>query len=149
MKVFIAADHRGFTLKEKLRPWLMEQGYTVEDLGAATFLPEDDYPDYAVKVAQQVAQSADHRGVVICGSGVGVDVVANKIDGVRCGYAATIDEIKSSRADDDINTLALGADYINEDQAEQLLTAFLTTPFTKAERFERRIEKIEAIEHTN
>jgi RpiB/LacA/LacB family sugar-phosphate isomerase len=86
MKIYLGADHRGFTLKEKLKQWLESQGYAVQDMGAHVLTPGDDYTDYASAVGFNVAKSDDAKGIVVCGSGVGVDVVANKIDGVRSAY---------------------------------------------------------------
>ncbi len=149
MKVFIGADHRGFHLKERLKPWITELGYEVNDVGATALHPEDDYTDFASTVALRVAENSEHRGIVICGSGVGVDVVANKIDGARCGYGASGKEIESARRDDDINILAIGADYVDEETVKQMIKTFLQTAFIKEERFVRRIDKIEEIENAN
>lgn len=149
MKVFIGADHRGFQLKEKIKPWLVEQGHEIVDVGATALHPYDDYTDFASAVATNVAKEIDNRGIVMCGSGVGVDVVANKIDGVRSGYAATTTEIQSARRDDNINVLAIAADFTDEEKTKKLITTFLETPYVKEERFERRLDKIEEIEESN
>lgn len=143
MNIFIGADHRGFRLKEELRIWLIQSGYEVTDLGAADLLPTDDYPDYAVAVAQKVITTEDSKGIVICGSGVGVDIVANKVKGIRSALGSSVEEIKSGREDDDINVLALGADYTDFEKAKLLIKTFLETPFKNEERYLRRIEKIE------
>ncbi len=149
MKVFIGADHRGFALKEKIKPWLVEQGYEITDVGATALHPDDDYTDFASAVAHNVAKNVDDRGIVMCGSGVGVDVVANKIDGIRSGYAATVKEVQSARRDDNINVLAIAADFTDEEKTKQFIKTFLETAYIKEERFERRIDKIEEIEDAN
>lgn len=149
MKVYIGADHRGFVLKEALRPWLEEQGVELFDVGAATYTEGDDYVDYAKAVAEAVAGDKNAVGIVLCGSGVGVDVVANKIDGIRSGFAHSEDQVRSARHDDAINVLALPADSLTIDQAKALVKVFLDTPFTHVHRYERRLDKIKQIEETN
>lgn len=149
MKLFIGTDHRGFKLKERLKDWLYGSGYEVSDVGAHVLAPDDDYTDYAQAVAFNVSKTPDARGIVFCGSGVGVDIVANKIDGVRSGYGASLAEIESARRDDDINVLALAADFTDTDKAKELIKTFLDTKYDKKERHDRRLKKIEDIEDMN
>lgn len=149
MKVYIGADHRGFSLKEELRPWLEEQAHEVTDVGAETYKDGDDYVDYARAVAKSVSSDTGSRGIILCGSGVGVDIAANKIDGIRSGLGFSAEQVKSARNDDDINVLALPADTVNLDQAKEMIQTFLTTPFAHIDRYERRIEKLKKIEETN
>lgn len=150
MTIYIGADHRGFTLKERLKQILKGEGYDVVDVGAAQLTPDDDYTDYASLVAKQVAAAPDTaRGVVICGSGFGVDIVANKFDGVRAGLAISPDHAYQGRHDDDANVLALAADFVDELAAIKILTTFLTTPFAKEEKYARRLAKIAKIELDN
>lgn len=149
MKVFIGADHRGFALKNALAKWLAAHGYSVGDCGPAALNPEDDYPDYALRVAQSVAGFAGARGVLVCGSGVGMDVVANKVRGVRATLGFAPDEIVHGRARDDINVLTLPADKLEPHDAEALVELFLMTPFGAAERDMRRQKKIADIEAQN
>lgn len=148
MTIFIGADHRGFRLKEQLKDVLKSDGYTVTDMGAAEYNGEDDYPDSAKAVAEQVAKAPeDARGIVICGSGSGVDIVANKFKGVRCALAMSPDHVNMARHDDNVNVLAIGSDFINEAAARSIVKVFLTTPFDKLEdRYMRRLRKIEEIE---
>lgn len=148
-KIYIGADHRGFELKEILRAWLVSQDYQVEDVGAVVYDATDDYPDYALKVAQKVVSDPNSRGVLLCGSGVGVDMVANKVDGVRAGLGLSPEQIISARTDDDINVLVIATDYINEEKAKKMVEVFLTTEFSGASRFTNRLEKIEEIEKKN
>jgi ribose 5-phosphate isomerase B len=146
MKVFIGADHRGYTLKEEIKPWLEEQGYEVHDVGSYAHDPEDDYPKYAAAVGEQVSSSSDSLGIVMCGSGVGVDIAANKIQGVRAGFGASVAVITSARRDDNINVLAVPADFAEIEEVKQRVDAFLKTTYTPNERFERRIEEINKLE---
>jgi len=149
MKVYIGADHRGFYLKEELRPWLEEQGIEVADVGAEEYIEGDDYIDYAEAVAKRVSAETVARGILLCGSGVGVDVTANKIDGIRSGLGFSVDQIRSARHDDDINVLALPADSLTLDKAKDMVKVFLDTPFAHASRYEQRIEKIKDLEASN
>ena len=146
MVVFVGADHRGWQLKSHLVDWLRQQGYEVVDLGADTLDTDDDFVDYAVAVARQVRQQANHRGIVICGSGVGVDIAANKLAGIRCGLCCQTEQVRSARQDDNINLLALAADYLSLSQAEAMVEAFLSTPFADLPRFNRRLDKIKQLE---
>ncbi len=149
MKIFIGTDHRGFKLKEDLKEWLTQLGHELHDVGAHVLAPDDDYTDYASAVAFNVSKTPDARGLVFCGSGVGVDIVANKVDGIRSGYGASVEEITSARRDDNINVLAVGAEFTDTDKAKELIRAFLDTKYAKEERFDRRLNKIEKIENMN
>ena len=146
--IYLGADHRGFALKERIKKILVDEAYAVEDLGAAEMTPDDDYPDYARAVAEKVAGSPlDRRGIVICGSGFGVDIVANKFAGVRAALAMSPDHVYQGRHDDDVNVLAFAADFVDPDNALKITHLFLSTPFDdKDARFERRIAKIADIE---
>lgn len=150
MKVYIGADHRGFELKQGLVAWLKEEKVEHEDVGALALVSDDDYVDYAAGVAQMVSDDAkagrDSRGVLICGTGVGVDVVANKFTGVRSGLCYSKDQVKLARNDDDINVLSLAADYIPLKDAIDMVRTFLETSFSEEERHKRRIEKISTYE---
>lgn len=146
--IFIAADHRGFQLKSKIKEWLVAWGYDHEDLGAFELDPADDYPVYAKKVAESMEES-DDLGIVICGSGVGVDEVANKFDGIRSGLAISKEQIRAARNDDNINVLALASDFISEDEAKEIVKTFLDTEFADEERFNRRLKEVEDIEENN
>lgn len=148
--VFIGADHRGFKLAEELYLWLLDNRVSTKVVGAQKLDPDDDYVDYAKEVANVVANDIKlgriSRGIVLCGSGVGVDVVANKIKGIRCGLGISPAQVKEAREDDDINVLAIAADYTTEEQAKEMIKVFLETPFSNAERHKRRIEKIKRLE---
>lgn len=143
MTIYIAADHNGFEMKNQLRDWLTESGYAVEDLGPETFDKADDYPDYGIRVAREVAKSPDESlGVLLCGSGVGMAVVADKVKGVRAGLIHDPEIARMARQDDNINTIALGASYISLKDAQAVIAAWLDSSFSGAERHVRRIGKI-------
>lgn len=145
--IYIGSDHRGYNLKERVKVWLKQWNYEFEDLGAFEFDPEDDYPDFAKLVAEKVRENLNqNKGIVICGSGVGVDIVANKFKGIRCGLAINKDQIKMAKADDDINFLALASDFIKEEEVKEIIKIFLETKFSDEERYIRRIRKISALE---
>jgi len=147
VKIFLGADHRGFELKEKLKKYLAELGYEIEDMGAFEYNKDDDYPDFARKVAESVAGDPEgNRGVLVCGSGVGVAIAANKIKGIRAGTAINAEQIKDSVSDEDTNVLAISVDYISEDQTKEITKSFLETKFSGEERYIRRINKIKNLE---
>jgi len=143
--IYIGADHRGYNLKEALKEYMDEMGMEYEDVGAFELDPQDDFPKFAKLVAEHI-NDPDDRGVVICGSGVGVDEVANKVAGIRCGLAINKEQIKSARHDDDINVLALAADVTSEEDAKGIIKMFLGTDFGTEEKYKRRINQINDIE---
>jgi ribose 5-phosphate isomerase B len=145
MKVAIAADHAGYALKQELTPSLRSLGHSVEDLG--THNPEPvDYPDVAVWLARAVTSGAVERGLLICGSGVGAAVAANKVPGIRAGLCHDTYSARQGVEHDDLNVLVLGARIIGVELARELVRAFLTARFTHEERHERRLAKIKALE---
>ena len=148
MTIYIGADHRGFRLKEQLKEVLKNEGYAVTDMGAAEYDGNDDYPDCAKAVAEQVQKAPEEdRGIVICGSGCGVDIVANKFKGVRSALAMSPDHARMARHDDNANVLAIAADFTNNEAAMSMAKVFLTAPFAKLEeRYARRLRKVEEIE---
>lgn len=149
MKIYIGADHRGFELKEKIARWLFDLEHAYLDVGADHLDPNDDYTKYAEQVASLVAQNKGSRGVLLCGSGVGVEVVANKFDGVRAGIGKDVFQVEAGRNDDDMNVLVIASDYTDEKEAKAMLIAFLETKFSGKARFERRLSEIEKIEANN
>src|SRR3989344_1993166 len=150
MKVYLGADHRGFKLKEELRVWLLENKISVEDLGAFKYNQDDDYPLFAQAVAKNVAADLEKnigaRGIVICGSGVGVDIVANKVDHIRSGLAVSAKQVEEARKDDNINILAIPSDFVSGEIAKKIVKVFLKTKFSKEEKKIRRLLEIEKIE---
>lgn len=149
MQIYIGADHRGFELKEKIARWLFELKREFRDIGAETLDPHDDYTKYAEDVASLVAKNPGSRGVLLCGSGVGVEVVANKFDGIRASIGKDVFQVEAGRNDDDMNVLVIAADYTEEKEAKAMLIAFLETKFSGKERYEKRLQEIEEIEANN
>lgn len=143
MKIYLGADHRGFELKEKIKEFLRAEKHEVVDCGAEVYDEHDDYPDVARKVAEQVVQDAGSRGILLCGSGVGVAVAANKAHGIRAGTVMNADQARAVRSDEDLNVLCLAADFLDISAAEGIARAFLETPFLGEERHARRIAKLE------
>jgi RpiB/LacA/LacB family sugar-phosphate isomerase len=145
MIVAIAADHAGYALKQELIPSLRSLGHEVEDLG--THGPEPvDYPDVAERLAGAVLAHAAERGVLICGSGVGATVAANKLPGIRAGLCHDTYSAHQGVEHDDMNILVLGARVIGTELARELVRTFLGARFTHEERHERRLGKIKALE---
>jgi ribose 5-phosphate isomerase B len=142
MTIYIGADHRGFDLKERLKVWLSEQGNEVVDCGNRVHDLDDDFPDFSFAVADKVSADPGSRGIVICGSGGGVTIAANKVRGVRCTTAVHVADVKHNRYADDINVLALSADYTDFDEAKELLEAFIKIEFDASQRHVRRLNKI-------
>ena len=143
--IYLGTDHRGFELKEKIRQWLSDWGYKYEDMGAFEYDKADDYPDFAKRVAEKVAAETSARGILICGSGVGVVIAANKVKGIRAGTAINAGQIKDSVNDEDANVLGISADYLSG-QAEEIVKTFLETKFSGEERHVRRVNKIGELE---
>ena len=147
MKLVIASDHAGFELKEEVRANLAAAGHDVIDLGAYKVEPEDDYPDYAVKTGEAIKAGVAPRGILICGSGVGVCVAANKIPGIRAGICHDTYSAHQGVEHDDMNVLVLGARIIGSALAMELARTFIGAKFQAQEgRFERRFKKVLAIE---
>ncbi|MFO8008655.1 MAG: RpiB/LacA/LacB family sugar-phosphate isomerase [Candidatus Brocadiia bacterium] len=146
MRLGIAADHGGFELKERMLERLRREGYEVEDFGAKELDPDDDYPDRTAPVAGAIAEGRLDRGIVICGSGVGACITANKFPGVR---AALITETYSARQGvehDQMNVICLGGRVIGDELAWEIARAFLEAEFSGEERHRRRVGKIRRIE---
>jgi ribose 5-phosphate isomerase B len=142
IRVGVAADHRGWELKNDLSRYIEGLGHPVTDFGAKEFNPDDDYPDFVIPLARAVAMNQVDRGIAVCGSGVGACIAANKVDGVR---AALIHELFSARQgveDDNMNLLCLGARVLTHEIASELVRAFLAATFKGGGRFQRRLDKI-------
>lgn len=146
MKVYLGSDHGGYDLKEELKIWLAENNIGVKDMGAHTFDPGDDYPDFIFPVAEKVAEDSDSLGVIIGRSGNGEAIAANKLRGIRAALCLNEEMAKKAREHNNANILSLGADHISVDDAKKILKVFLETNFSNDERHVRRIEKIKKIE---
>jgi ribose 5-phosphate isomerase B len=146
MRVGIAADHGGFTLKEGLAKSLRGSGYEVVDFGAHQMDPEDDYPDFIIPLARAVAAGEVDRGVALCGSGVGASVAANKVPGVRAGLIHDVFSAHQGVQDDNMNVFCLGGQVIGPALAWELIETFLVARFSGAPRHQRRLAKVQALE---
>ena len=144
MKISIASDHGGFDLKEDLKQWLTEQGHEVEDFGCHG-LGSCDYADFCAPAARAVAEGKCGRGIVICTTGIGASITANKVKGVRCALCSEPWSAQMTRRHNDANVLALGAGCVGPLMARQIVEAFLTFEF-EGGRHQRRIDKIAAVE---
>lgn len=145
--LYLGADHRGFKLKEFLKSRLKEQGIVFEDCGAFSYNPDDDYNDFALAVAQRVAQNPEeNRGILICGSGIGVDIVANKVKGVKSALVWR-KELADHRKYYGENVLALPSDFLSNPEAEEIVKIWLNTmKLLQDEKYRRRRQKIEKLE---
>ena len=147
MKLVISSDHAGFPLKEEVRAYLAKQGHEVVDLGAHSIDPLDDYPDFAEKVGDGIRAGVAKKGVLICGSGVGVCVAANKMPGIRAGMCHDTYSAHQGVEHDDMNVVVLGARIIGPALAFEVVDAFVKAEFqAKEDRFVRRFKKVLAIE---
>ena len=147
MKLVIASDHAGFDLKEEVRAYLTKSEHEILDLGAFKCEPQDDYPDFAERVGEAIKAGEAPRGILICGSGVGVSVAANKIPGIRAGMCHDTYSAHQGVEHDDMNVLVLGARIVGTSLAYELVDAFLRARFiSNEERFTRRFKKVLAIE---
>ena len=145
MRIAIGADHAGFTLKQRLGDYLRVLGHEVTDVGTVNTNPVD-YPDYAEAVAKTILEGKTERAVLICGSGVGASVAANKLPGIRAAVCHDTYSARQGVEHDDMNILVLGARIIGEELAHELVRAFLAAKFTAEERHLRRVAKIKALE---
>ena len=143
MEIFIGADHNGFDMKGELVEWLRAQGHSVTDMGPSSFEETDDYPDFGIAVSEKVAENTKDRfGILLCASGVGMSVIADKIPGIRAALIHDPAIAERAQRDDDINVLALGSEFIAIHQAKDVISSWLATPFSKEDRHVRRISKI-------
>lgn len=146
MRIAIGSDHAGYELKEHLREWLKERGLEVTDLGPVCFDPADDYPDFASEVAQSVARQEAALGIVICSTGVGSCIAANKVRGVRAALCHDTFCARMSRSHNDANVLCLGANVVGPGLAQDIIDTWLGTPFSEEQRHRRRVAKIAGME---
>lgn len=145
--IYIGTDHGGYDFKEKLKSWMEENNIVFEDLGPDSFDPNDDYPDFIVPVAKKTVENPESLGIVLGRSGNGEAIAANKVKGTRAALCLNVEMAKKAKEHNNANVLSLGADYINFDQAKEIVEAFIKTPFSNDKRHVRRIEKIKEIEN--
>jgi ribose 5-phosphate isomerase B len=140
VRVALGADHRGFALKEELKRWLAARGHEIVDFGPAS-ADRVDYPDYAFKVADAVVRHQADRGILICSTGIGMSIAANKVRGVRAALADSVRLARLSREHNDANVLCLGADFVSAAEARRIVSAWLRTEFAGG-RHSRRVRKL-------
>lgn len=146
MKIAVAADHGGFSLREVVITILSEKGYEVEDLGAYDLDLSDDYPDFALSVASSIQSGRADRGIIICGSGIGATIVANKVTGIRAGTCHDTYSARQGVEHDDMNVICMGARVIGSAVAKEVVLAFVAATFSGEDRHMRRVEKIRKLE---
>jgi ribose 5-phosphate isomerase B len=145
MRIALGSDHAGYPLKEHLATWLAESGHAVYDLGTHSADPVD-YPDYSAAVAQAVLDGRADRGIIVCGSGAGAAIAANKFQGIRAGVAHDTYTAHQMVEHDDVNVLALGSRVIGQSLAEDVVRIFIEAKFSRDDRHVRRLDKIRALE---
>ncbi len=146
MKIYIGSDHRGFKLKKFLKEKLKDE-YEIIDLGNHIYDLNDDFPDFAFLVGENVAKNSSSCGILICGSGAGVCMAANKVKGIRASVVFNEKMAKSAKEDDNLNILCLPSDYIEKENALKIIRTFLKTEFKNLEKYKRRINKINQYEN--
>ncbi|HAA96079.1 MAG: ribose 5-phosphate isomerase B [SAR202 cluster bacterium] len=146
MKVAIGADHAGFELKNEIVAWLESAGHQINDLGAHAMDPDDDYPDFAAAVANDVCSGDSERGVIICGSGVGACITANKVKGIRACLCHDTYTAHQGVEHDAMNVVCIGGRVIGIELAKAVLEAFLGASFIPEPRFQRRLDKLTRVE---
>lgn len=146
MRIALGADHAGYELKNKIREYLQQQGIDVQDEGTNSG-DSVDYPDFALKVGTDVASHAADRGILVCGTGIGMAISANKVHGIRAANVNTEYEAQISREHNDLNVLTLGARILDEQKALKIVDLWLKTPFS-GDRHQRRVSKMMAIEES-
>lgn len=147
MKIGFASDHRGYNLKKLLKQALLNEGYEVIDYGTDSE-ESTDYPDYAFKLGESVADNNVDFGVAICGSGIGISIACNKVKGVRCAKVSEVEEAKYTRNDNNANIVAFG-EKVPFDKALEIVKTFIRTPFSNEEEHHRRVDKIIQYEETH
>ncbi|MDI6703133.1 MAG: ribose 5-phosphate isomerase B [bacterium] len=145
MKIALGSDHAGFELKEEVKGYLSKAGYEVGDLGTYTSFPHCDYPDFGYEVARGVSSEKYNFGILICGTGIGMSIVANKVPGIRASLCYNIEAAKLSRQHNDSNILVMGARFVDKSSALQMVKIFLETQ-AEGGRHLRRVSKIKEIE---
>ena len=145
MKIAVACDHGALELKEAVLAHLKERGFETQDFG--TYTAEScDYPDFAAPAARAVAEGRCDKGIVMCTTGIGVSITANKVDGIRCALLSDVMSARMTRLHNDTNMMAMGAGVVGKNLALEIVDTWLDTPFSGAERHQRRIDKVMALE---
>jgi ribose 5-phosphate isomerase B len=144
--IYVGADHAGWKMKETVEEQLKDEGYKVVDMGNQNLVNDDDYPDFGYAVAKRVVADPGSHGIVLCGNAQGICIVSNKVKGVRAATGFNAEAAKTTREDDDSNILCLPARFLKPKDAKSIVSTWLATPFSGAERHVRRLKKVEEIE---
>jgi ribose 5-phosphate isomerase B len=147
--IYLGTDHRGFKVKEKIKKYLKKLDYSFDDLGNKIFDPEDDYPDFTEKVASRVSQNPKNKGILFCGSAIGMTIFANKFEGVRAAQCFNEKMAELSRSHNDANVLCISADFLPLAKIKRIVKIWLKTKFSGKERHKRRLAKIKNYERKN
>ena len=145
MKIALACDHGGYEMKEQIKTWLTEMGYEYEDFGCYS-TASCDYPEFAAAAARAVAGGSCEKGIVVCTTGIGISIAANKIKGIRCAHCADCLQAQLTREHNDANMMAIGAGFTGPNMAKEMVKVFLTTAFSGGERHVRRVNGVKALE---
>lgn len=149
MKILLAADHAGFALKNKVKEYLTNEGFTVEDMGAHVLVPDDNYPEIMLPVAMRIVSATDDTKAIIFGkSGNGEAVICNRLPGVRAAvyHGKNLEIVRLSRQHNDANILSIGAGFVEEEEAIEAVRVWISTPFSNEERHVKRVEMLDNIE---
>ena len=145
MKIALGCDHGGYELKEQIKTWLTEMGYEYEDFGCYS-TASCDYPEFAAAAARAVAGGSCEKGILVCTTGIGISIAANKIKGIRCAHCADCLQAQLTREHNDANMMAIGAGFTGPNMAKEMVKVFLTTAFSGGERHVRRVNGVKALE---
>ena len=145
MKIALACDHGGYEMKEQIKTWLTEMGYEYEDFGCYS-TASCDYPEFAAAAARAVAGGSCEKGILVCTTGIGISIAANKIKGIRCAHCADCLQAQLTREHNDANMMAIGAGFTGPNMAKEMVKVFLTTAFSGGERHVRRVNGVKALE---
>lgn len=143
MIVYLGSDHAGFRLKKEIIKFLQKEDFEYKDLGALSYNRRDDYPDFAKKVARKVAKDKETRGILSCGTGIGMVIAANKVKGARAAFGFSNYSVKKAREDNDANIITFSGEEQSPGEVLKMVKIFLETPFSEKEKHRRRIRKLE------
>ena len=146
--IILTSDHNGFRYKNQFKDYLLKLKYDVVDMGNVVLDPDDDYVDFAIRAGKKVSLG-NARGIFVCGSGVGMSIAANKVNGVRAFNATSIKLAKMAKADDDTNVICIGSKNVNIGMAKRIIKIWLSTSFKGQKKYKRRVEKIKGYEKSS
>lgn len=145
MNIFVGSDHRGFEAKQNLLPWLKELGHAVEDCGDFAENENDDFVDFAVATCQKVKENPGSFGLLLCGSGVGMSIAANRMSGIYCALGFSRQQVAHARTNDHVNVLSLPVEYISQEEVKKLIEVFVSTEPIQKDSYLRRLLKLDSL----